>query len=85
MKNAVAVHVVYGLQHLVHVVLDSLLGKVVTTSLYRLIHVHVHELKDQSQSTCGLVAALTNNFQVNIVLCRAVTDESQLTKVPRAV
>ena len=46
MKDAVPVHVVDGLEHLVHVVLDAGLWQVVPAALDRLIHVHVHQLED---------------------------------------
>lgn len=46
MKDAVSVHVIDRFEHLVHVVLDALLGQVVAPSLDRLVHVHVHEFED---------------------------------------
>lgn len=57
MKDSVAVHVVNCLEHLVHVVLDPLLGQVVTTSLYRFVHVHVHQLEYERESARRFVAA----------------------------
>ena len=58
-EDAVAVHVVYRLEHLVHVVLHSLLRQVVPPALDRLVHVHVHELEDQSKTTCGFIAKIS--------------------------
>mmetsp|Transcript_75967 Transcript_75967/g.245889 ORF Transcript_75967/g.245889 Transcript_75967/m.245889 type:complete len:257 (+) Transcript_75967:1021-1791(+) len=54
-ENAVAVHVVQGLQHFIHVVLDLLLGQVVASAFDGLVDIHVHELEDQRQAPCGLV------------------------------
>ena len=54
-ENSVFVHVVDGLEHLVHVVLNSLLGKVMPAPFDCFIHIHVHEFEDQSQPSCWLV------------------------------
>lgn len=56
MKDSVSVHVIDGLQDLVHVVLNSLLRQVVAPAFDRFIHIHVHELEDKSQSASRLVA-----------------------------
>ena len=74
MKDSVAVHVVDGLQHLVHVILDALLWEVVPPALDGLVHVHVHELKHKRQATSGLV---TTQQRVKSVWD---TEESSLTK-----
>ena len=57
MENTVAVHVIDGLKHLVHVELDPLFGQVVPAALDSLVHVHVHQLEHKSKSSSGLVAA----------------------------
>jgi len=41
-EDAVLVHVVDRLEHLVHQVAHSVLGKVMPTAFDRLVHVHVH-------------------------------------------
>ena len=46
MENAVAVHVIDGFEHLIHVILDSLLWKIVSPTFDCLIHVHVHKLEN---------------------------------------
>ena len=55
MENAVTVHVVYRLHQLVHVVLHALLGQVVPSSLDRVVHVHLHQLENEGESTSRLV------------------------------
>lgn len=55
MKDPVFVHVVDGLKDLIHEELDPILWQVMSASLYRLVHVHVHELKHQSQAASGLI------------------------------
>mmetsp|Transcript_70159 Transcript_70159/g.188936 ORF Transcript_70159/g.188936 Transcript_70159/m.188936 type:complete len:229 (-) Transcript_70159:41-727(-) len=54
-EDAVAVHVVQGLQHFIHVVLDLLLGQVVASAFDGLVDIHVHELEDQGQAPGGFV------------------------------
>ena len=49
MENAVLVHVVNGLEHLVNVELDPLLSQIVLLTFDGFIHVHVHQLKHQGQ------------------------------------
>ena len=61
MKNAISMHVVNRLEHLIHVVFYSLLWQVVTPAFDRLIHVHVHELEDQGQSTRRLITVNRRN------------------------
>ena len=56
MEDAVAVHVLDGLEQLVDVSLHSLLGQVVCTALDRLVQVHFHQLKHQRQSPSWLIA-----------------------------
>jgi hypothetical protein len=56
MKDAVFVHVVYRSEHLVHEVTDSVLWQVVPSAFYRLIHIHIHQLKYKSQSPSRLIA-----------------------------
>ena len=53
--DAVSVHMVNGLKHLVHHVLDTGLGQRRPLSLDGLIHVHLHELKNQSQPSCRFI------------------------------
>lgn len=55
-ENAISVHVVDALEHLVHVVLDALLGQVVPAPLYRLVHVHVHQFEYQRQPASRFIA-----------------------------
>jgi len=55
MKNAVFVHVVNGLDYLVHVELDSLLRQVVASTLDCFVHVHIHEFKNKGESACRFV------------------------------
>lgn len=55
-ENTVAMHVVDRLEHLVHVILHSLLRQVVPPSLDGLVHVHVHELEDQGESPGRFIA-----------------------------
>ena len=55
MEDAVAVHVVDGLQQLVDVILDYGLVQVLLASLNVLVHVAVHEFEHQRQSSCGLI------------------------------
>ena len=59
MENSVSMHVIDRLEHLIHVVFHSLLWKVMTSTLDRLVHVHVHELEDQSKTTCGFIAKIS--------------------------
>ena len=42
MKDPVFVHVVDGLEDLIHEELDPILWQVMSASLFRLVHVHVH-------------------------------------------
>ena len=55
MENTVTMHVVYRLHQLVHVVLHALLGQVVPSSLDCVVHVHLHQLKNEGESTSRLV------------------------------
>ena len=58
-EDARLVHVVHGLDELVHVAPDALLRHIVAAPPDQLIDVHVHKLKDQRQPACGLVTAGT--------------------------
>ena len=58
MKNAVPVHVVYRLKKLVHVILHSILRQIVSLTLDGVIHVHVHEFKDECESASWLITIL---------------------------
>ena len=60
-EDPVPVHVIDRLEHLIHVVFYSLLRQIVTPAFDRLIHVHVHELEDQGQSTCWLITVNRRN------------------------
>lgn len=60
-EDSVPVHVIDRLEHLIHVVFYSLLWQVVTPAFDRLIHVHVHELEDQGQSTRRLITVNRRN------------------------
>ena len=55
MEDAVAVHVVHGLEKLVHVHLDARLGEVVPPPTDELVYVHVHQLEDEREATGRLV------------------------------
>ena len=55
MEDTVPVHMVDGLYELIHIVLDPILRQVVSLSFDGIIHIHVHELKDQRQSTRWLI------------------------------
>jgi hypothetical protein len=64
-EDAVAVHVVDGLQQLVDVVLDNGLVEVLLAPLDVLVHVAVHKFEDQGQSSRGLVTS------IKIIITRA--------------
>ena len=55
-------HVVDGLQQLVHVILDSVLRQVVPLTLYGVVHVHVHELEDECEAARWLIAIIENQY-----------------------
>lgn len=55
MENSIFVHVINGLDYLVHVELDSGFRQVVATAFYGFVHVHVHQLEDEGQATRGLI------------------------------
>ena len=55
MEDAVTVHVIDSFHELVHVVLDALLWEVVTSTLNCIIHIHLHQLENQCQSSSGLI------------------------------
>ena len=55
MEDTISMHVVNGLHKLIDIEFDSVLREVMGPSLYGLVHVHFHQLKDQGQSSCGLV------------------------------
>ena len=55
MEDAVLVHVVHGLEQLVHEALDALLAQRLCAALDELVDVAVHELKHQRQAPRGLV------------------------------
>jgi len=64
-EDAIAVHVVDGLQQLVDVVLDNGLVEVLLAPLDVLVHVAVHKFEDQGQSSRGLVTS------IKIIITRA--------------
>ena len=55
MEDAVAVHVVHRLGELIHVNLDSVFGNIMSAPANELIDIHVHELKDECESSRRLV------------------------------
>lgn len=55
MENSISVHVIDGLQHLVHVVLDALLWKIVATTFNGFVHVHVHQFEYKGKSSCRFI------------------------------
>ena len=71
-EDAVAVHVVDGLQQLVHVVLHAVLGQVVALALDGVVHVHVHQLKDESESASGLITIIYKYTIRNIINTRII-------------
>lgn len=54
-EDAEFVHVVDGLEQLLHLVFDARLRELVASPADGLLHVHVHEFEDQRQAACGLV------------------------------
>ena len=60
MKDPVFVHVIDRLEDLIHEELDPILRQVVSASLYRFVHVHVHELKHQSETASGFITTLSS-------------------------
>ena len=55
MEDTVTVHVIDSFHELVHVVLDALLWEVVTSTLDGIIHIHLHQLKNEGQSSSRLI------------------------------
>ena len=55
-EYSIPVHVVNSFKHLVHVIFDASLRQVMTSTLDSLIHIHVHQLKDESQTTRWFIA-----------------------------
>ena len=55
MKNAVSVHMFDGFKQLIHVVLDSLLGKIVWPPLNCFVKILVHYLENKSQPPSRLI------------------------------
>lgn len=47
MEDTVTVHVIYSFHELVHVVLNTLLWEVVTSTLDSIIHIHLHQLENE--------------------------------------
>ena len=47
MEDTVTVHVINSFHELVHVVLDTLLWQVVTSTLYCIIHIHFHQFENE--------------------------------------
>lgn len=48
MEDSVSVHVINGLEQLIHVIFDPILGQIMAFALDCIIHIHVHELEDES-------------------------------------
>ena len=57
MENASLVHMVHGLDELVHVAPYPVLCHVMAAPAYELIDVHVHELKHECKPACRLITA----------------------------
>ena len=55
MKNAVSMHVIYGLKKLKHVELDSVFREILPSPLDSIIHIHVHELEHHRQTSSWLI------------------------------
>lgn len=56
MKDSVSVHVVNGLDKLIHVVLYSVLGQVMSLAFDGIVHVHVHQFENEGEAARGFVA-----------------------------
>jgi hypothetical protein len=57
MEDAIAMHVIQALHKLIHVTPDKVFSEVMTTASDKLVNVHVHQFKHESQATCRLVTA----------------------------
>lgn len=57
MEDPSLVHVVHGFDKLIHVAPYPILCHIMATPAYKLIDVHVHELKHKRKPACGLVTA----------------------------
>lgn len=57
MEDPSLVHMVHGLDELIHVPPYPVLCHIVAAPAYELIDVHVHELKHERKPACGLVTA----------------------------
>ena len=66
MEDAVSMHVVDGLEELVHVVLDAVLGQVVALAFDGVVHVHVHQFEDEGQPPRGLITTEEKSVTENI-------------------
>lgn len=55
MEDAVAMHMVNRFHQLVDVKFNSVLWEIVRAAFDRLVHIHVHELKDKGKPARGLV------------------------------
>ena len=73
MKNTVLVHVIDRLDDLIHVEFDSLFWQIVSASFDCLIHIHIHEFENKSESACGLI--VKHFVQSNYVRVRRETFE----------
>ena len=55
MVNTIPMHMVNGLENLVHHLFDPRLWQRSPLSFDGFVHVHFHQLEDQSQSSCRLI------------------------------
>ena len=44
-EDAISVHVIDGLEDLIHVILDPLLGQIMPPAFDSFVHIHIHEFK----------------------------------------
>ena len=81
-ENSIAMHMINWFQHLIHVILHSLLRQIVPPALDGLIHVHVHQFEDKCKSPGGLITTNSGRwleFQMKRLksdkFCRFLTRE----------
>lgn len=67
MKNTVLVHVIDGLNDLVHVEFYSLFRQIVSASFDCFVHIHVHKFKHKCEPACGLIVKhLVQSYDVRM-------------------
>jgi len=68
-ENAVAMHVLDSLEQLIHVGFYASFGQIGGPPFYRFVQIHLHNLKNKSQSACRLIIQDFN--QLDDVIMRA--------------